>query len=206
VPVNVKQSAVERSPYPRWRRAAWMAAGVFILGLVVAACGDSPSTPSAAKRSTTTTGAGSAPGGGAKGSGLLAYSSCMRSHGVPDYPDPAATGGIPKAAAVSAIQAVSSATSQAAQNACEHFAAGESLSGQQIQTITTQQQQDYLNAAACMRTHGLPAFPEPVFSNGHVEFPMLQHLVDLNSPEFKAAYQSCKKLIPPGLPYSGSSG
>ena len=187
-----------------------MAVGLLAVGATAAACGSSPSTPSAAKGSTTThaktttTNAGSATGGDTKGSGLLAYTSCMRSHGVPNFPDPSSSGGIPKPAAVSALQAVSSSQAQAASAACAHLAAGESLSGQKIQTITTQEQQDYLKAAACMRSHGITTFPEPVFSDGQVEFPMLQHLVDLTSPQFKQAYDICKSDIPPGLPGNGA--
>jgi hypothetical protein len=194
----------------RLRGVAFVAVGLLAVGGTVAACGSSPSTPSAARSSTTTTNAkttttnADSSTSGTQGSGLLAYSSCMRSHGVPNFPDPASSGGIPKPAAVSALQAVSNAQAQAAETTCQHFAAGESLAGQKIQTITTQEQQDYLKAATCMRSHGITTFPEPVFSNGQVEFPMLQHLVDLNSPQFKEAYDICKKDIPPGLPGNGA--
>ena len=193
----------------RLRGLAFVAVGLLAAGGTVAACGRSPSTPGAAGGVTTTnpktnTTNASSSTGGTQGSGLLAYSSCMRSHGVPNFPDPASSGGIPKPAAVSALHAVSNAQADAAETACQHFAAGESLAGQKVQTITTRQQQDYLKAAACMRSHGITTFPEPVFSNGQVEFPMLEHLVDLNSPQFKAAYDVCKGDIPPGLPGNGA--
>jgi hypothetical protein len=178
---------------------ALITAGILAAGVAVAACGGGPSTPGAGTGPAATAASPSADGS----TGLLAYSSCMRSHGVPNFPDPASSGGIPKETGPQL--GVSDSQLQAAQNACLHLIPpGQSLSGQPIQTITAQQQQYYLKAAACMRSHGITNFPEPVFQNGQVEFPLLSHLVDLNSPQFAQAYHVCDKLIPPGLPDSGS--
>jgi hypothetical protein len=178
----------------RLRRAALWTAGIVAAGIAIAACGSSP--PDAASPSAH---------GGTPATGLLAYASCMRSHGVPDFPDPASSGGIPKETGQQL--GVSDSELNAAQNACQHvIPAGQSLSGQASQTITVQQQQDYLKVAACMRSHGFSDFPEPSFSAGQVEFPQLQHLVDVNSPQFTQAYHICQKLVPAGLPFSGSGG
>jgi hypothetical protein len=181
---------------------ALMTAAILAVGVAVTACGGGPSMPGGAAGSSTAGGSPSADGS----SRLLAYSSCMRSHGVPNFPDPASSGGIPKTAAISAETAVSNSQVRAAQNACQHLITGESLSGQPIQTITVQQQQYYLKAAACMRSHGITNFPEPVFPNGQVELPRLRRLVDVKSLRFTEAFLSCHKLIPSGLPYSGSGG
>jgi hypothetical protein len=129
----------------------------------------------------------------------------MRSHGVPNFPDPTAGGGIPKPAVVSAFQAVGNAQAQAAQNACNHLVPAGGLSGQATQSITAHDQQDYLNAAACMRSHGITHFPDPVFSGGNVSFP-IPSSINQNSPEVIQALQICRKLIPAGLPDSGSGG
>jgi hypothetical protein len=197
---NIPQEAdLEPRRRPRLRRPALITAGILAAGIAVAACSGGSSTPGGATGSPATA-AGASAGGT---TGLLAYSSCMRSHGVPTFPDPTSSGGIPKETGQQL--GVSLSQLQAAGDACQHLIPpGESLSGQQIQTITAQQQQYYLKAAACMRSHGISNFPEPVFQNGQVEFPMLQHLVDLNSPQFTQAYHVCQKLIPPGLPDSGS--
>jgi hypothetical protein len=180
--------------------------GFFAFGLSIAACGNGPSTPRATNDSTTTarsSASDSSTGDSSQGSGLLAYTSCMRSHGVPSFPDPSSTGAIPKETGQQL--GVSQSQLQTASNDCQHLIpAGENLGGQHIQTITTQQQQDYLNASACMRSHGITSFPEPSFQGGQVEFPMLEHLVDLSSPQFKQAYDICKKDIPPGLPGNGA--
>jgi hypothetical protein len=188
---------------PRLRSAALVTAGILAVGVAVAACGGGPSTPSAATGSTTTTPASSSAGGKTDSTGLVAYSSCMRSHGVPNFPDPASSGGIPKAGVISAEGAVSSAQVNAASNACEHLLpAGGSLSGQPSQTITAQDEQDYLKAAACLRSHGITNFPDPTFSDGTVHFD-IPASIDTHSTQFTQAQQICQKLIPAGLPGSG---
>jgi hypothetical protein len=88
-----------------------------VAGFGLAACGG-PSTPGVATGSTTTTStaASSSAHGSTGASGLLAYSSCMRSHGVPNFPDPTSNGGIPKETAQQL--GVSQAQVQAAQSDC----------------------------------------------------------------------------------------
>lgn len=129
----------------------------------------------------------------------------MRSHGVPNFPDPNSNGGIPKQGVVSALRAVGSSQAQAAQNACNHLQPAGGLSGQPSQTITAQDQHYYLSAAACIRSHGFPTFPDPVFSGGSVSFP-IPSSIDTNSTQFTQAKQTCEKLIPAGLPGSSGSG
>jgi hypothetical protein len=58
-----------------------------VLVLLAAACSDGPSS----------TGSGGSSAGGSAGSpSAIAYSSCMRSQGVPNYPDPDSSGQLPK--------------------------------------------------------------------------------------------------------------
>ncbi len=74
-----------------------------------------------------------------------------------------------------------------------------------VQTITPAEQADYLRAAACIRSHGVPDFPDPVFDNVgdgvHFNIPSS---INPNSPQAKSAVTTCQKLIPKGLPDSGS--
>ena len=69
-----------RPPWIRRARAAAAITAMAAAALLAAACGGSPSS----------TGAGGSPnaGGSANSTSAVAYASCMRSHGVPDYPDP----------------------------------------------------------------------------------------------------------------------
>lgn len=185
---------------PRWRGVA--AATGWTLAVVVAAagCGGAPSTPGVAMSPTATNAAGPSAGNSADATGLVAYSSCMRSHGVPAFPDPVSSGGIPKDAVVSAFQAVSSSRASAATNACRSLLpVGGSLSGQPVQTITAQDRPDYLKAAACMRLHGFPGFPDPTFENESVQV-AIPPSIDQNSSRFRSAATLCTKLIPAGLP------
>jgi hypothetical protein len=68
-------------------------------------------------------------------------------------------------------------------------------------TITPADRLDYVNAAACMRSHGVPGFPDPTFENNIVTFNIPPN-IDPNSSQAKTAEAICAKLIPPGLPYS----
>src|ERR1700733_2624865 len=64
--------------------------------------------------------------------GALAYARCMRSNGVPNFPDPTGSGGANKTAIVSALKAVSNSRDQAAQTACIHVNGGSPGTGQSV--------------------------------------------------------------------------
>jgi hypothetical protein len=160
--------------------------------LLVAACSGSPSS----------TGSGGSPNaGGSANSQALAYSRCVRSHGVPDFPDPDSNGQIPKEAVVPALRGVSESRAKAATNACANL----NPAGQGGPTLTAQEQQDYLKAAACMRSHGVTNFPDPTFPGGRVNL-SIPSSIDTKSRQFTQAAQTCTKLIPAGLPYSRPGG
>jgi hypothetical protein len=187
----------------RLRRAALPAAGILAVGVVLAACGG-PSTPGVATGSTTTsTSAASSSTGGTQGTGLLAYATCMRSHGIANFPEPGGSGGFNKRLIVSALESVSAATATRAQNDCSHvLPPGEDLGGQTLKPVTVQDQRYYLRAVACMRTHGFPTFPDPIFSGGGVSLPPMPS-INTQSSQYTQAQQLCTQLIPKGLPDSG---
>jgi len=74
----------------------------------------------------------------------------------------------------------------------------------QTPQITPADRGDYLTAAECMRSHGVPDFPDPTFGNNTVTFNVPKN-IDPNSSQAKGAVATCSKLIPPGLPYSNRS-
>jgi len=180
-----------RRPWPRLARPAAVIT-VMAAALLAAACGGSPSS----------TGSGGSPNaGGSANSQALAYSRCVRSHGVPDFPDPGSNGQIPKEAVVRALRGLSDSRAMAATNACANL----NPAGQGGPTLTAQEQQDYLKAAACMRSHGITSFPDPTFPGGRVNL-SIPSGIDTKSREFTQAAHTCTKLIPAGLPYSRPGG
>ena len=126
----------------------------------------------------------------------------MRSHGVANFPDPGGNGGIPKEGVIRA-KAVSNSQVEAAQNDCRLLLpAGGSLSGQASQPVTAQDQQDYLKAAGCMRSHGISNFPDPTFSNGTVRFNEPSG-IDTQSTQFTRAQRPAESSSPRGSPIAG---
>jgi hypothetical protein len=163
------------------------------LALLTAACSGSPS----AKGSPSSTGTGGA--SSAFVSHELTFARCVRAHGVPNFPDPqpSSNGKFPGSSAqqLGVSESVLRTVSRACQNL---FPAGQA-------PLTVHERQDYLTAAACMRAHGIANFPDPAFSGGGVHFPIPSG-VDTRSERFAQARQTCARLIPAGLPYSGSGG
>jgi hypothetical protein len=174
---------------------------VIMAGLVVlvAGCGAGPAHGVASIGSTTSTTSAAAPAGrpapAVLGAKLQKYSSCMRSHGVANFPDPIISGNGVSLQITPGI--AGSPQFAAAQAACRSLLPGRP----QGANFTTQQQTDYLKAAECMRSHGLTGFPDPTFSGGQVGF-NLPSGMDANSTPFRRARVICEKLIPQGLPYS----
>jgi len=119
----------------------------------------------------------------------------MRSHGVPSFPDPNGNGQIPKQEIIQL--GVSGPRLEAAQSACMKLWPYQPPSqAQQRQQLTS-----YLKFARCMRSHGVPGFPDPtVGSGGRVEFPISisKDGFDPHSPQILAKAHECKHVLPPG--------
>jgi hypothetical protein len=178
---------------PRRVRAA---AVIVVLATALPAAACSSGGPSSA-------GASGSPqaGGSANSSSGLAYSRCVRAHGVPGFPDPGSGGQLSKQAVVAALRAVSDSRAAAATGACARL----NPAGQENPVLTAQDQQDYLRAVACMRSHGITGFPDPTFPGGHLDL-QIPASIDTTSRQFTQAARTCTKLIPAGLPHSSGSG
>jgi hypothetical protein len=156
---------------------------------------------------TSSTAAGSSGGSGSSsspGSQAVAYSACVRAHGVPNFPDPKiSTHGNGVSVAIAINPSISSNPHfKSAQQACRKLQPGGGPGGEGNHQITPQEQSQYLKAAACIRSHGVPNFPDPTFSGSgvHIEHQGLNE----RSPAFKAAVHACESLIPGGV--HGGSG
>ena len=204
---------VARRAGSRARRRAVSGAAALLAGAaLIAGCGGGgPTNGSVASlgshssRSDTSTGSARASEGheASPGSQAIAYSACMHQHGVPDFPEPQVS---EHGSEVSVKIAVPAGVGhnprfESAQAACRKLLPG-GEPGQQTALTPTQQEQ-YLKAAACIRAHGVPNFPDPTFSGGgvHIEHRALNE----HSPAFKAAVHACESLIPGGV-HGGGSG
>lgn len=157
--------------------------GLAAVGCIVAlsACG------SAAYNSAATTNASSA---------ALTLSECMHAHGIKSFPDPMnGPGGSGLALSTSPGSSTliadgitfSGPAFQAAEKACAKLLPG---GGAPPPPPTAQQKQKALEFAACMRTHGVPDFPDPTFSTrGGAKLPPAG--VDPGSPAFQHAARAC---------------
>jgi hypothetical protein len=166
-------------------------------GVLAAGCGGAGSAGVASVASPPTAGTTTVENGAL--AGTLAFARCMRSHGIPNFPDPAANGAFDK----SKLQqlGVSVGRMRAIEDSACNYVFENGGAGQ---TITPADRGDYIKAAACMRSHGFPAFPDPTFQNNHVET-NIPSSTDQDASRFKSAAAICTKLIPAGLPYSRSS-
>jgi hypothetical protein len=174
---------------------------VAALSLLVAGCGGGGSRGVARIASSTTVSTTAATTTVQTGSlaGALAFARCMRSHGIPNWPDPRSDGRFDK----SKLRQLGLSVSRVREiedRSCNYV-----FHGGHAQTITPADRADYLRAAACIRRHGFPDFPDPIFQNGSVRF-NIPSSIDPNSPQVKSAEATCVKLIPAGLPYSRSDG
>jgi len=123
----------------------------------------------------------------------LAFSRCMRSHGVPSFPDPTA-GRIPKETPLQL--GVSSSQLQSAESACISLLPSGS-SGPSPAELQ-QSWSDLTNFARCMRSHGVPNWPDPTRYPTHPERPTfdLQPVgIDPNSPQISTEIHECQPLL-----------
>ena len=104
-------------------------------------------------------GGGPSPSLAASGqSELVAYSHCMRSHGVPTFPEPVAGQGIGKARIV---QLAGSPQFSVASSACQHLLPEDGLGPQTTPMPTRTRLADGLAFSRCLRDHGFSDFPDP---------------------------------------------
>src|SRR5882757_8526973 len=159
-----------RLPRPAWPRAAGTATAIIATAILalLAACTGSPSPAGGSPTEEGLTGTPSAVG----------YSQCMRSHGVPNFPDPNGSGEIPKATAQQL--GVSSAQYQTAQTACAHLLPN---SGEASQAEIAQMMSGMRGFAHCMRSHAVSNWPDPSTDNAGYPIFYLHNKIDANSPE-----------------------
>ena len=117
---------------------------------------------------------------------LTAYSRCMRSHGVTDFPDPTSGQGIPKDKIP-----VWNTKLPAASKACVHLMPTSGLGPQVTAQQTQSKMADVIAFARCVRRHGFARFPDPT-STGQITHQMLANAgINLHQPAVQQAADAC---------------
>jgi hypothetical protein len=117
-----------------------------------------------------------------------AFSACMRSHGVPAFPDPDSSGTIHVPESVDDRLP----TVRAAYRACRNLAPSQgSITGQG----NVMRQDQLLAFARCMRSHRVPNFPDPQVVNGHIADMHAAGQIDPSSPIVTAAMAACRSTL-----------
>jgi hypothetical protein len=190
----------------RKRRPSVALVLVGLIALVGAGCGSNTASGTASTGGSTGSGARSA--SASNGANTQAttkqekaekFAECVRAHGVPHFPDADATGNFGNFGVD-----VSGATFTAAVNACKALQPPGSLSSHRSAT----QQSAALRFAACVRTNGVPDFPDPI--NGQ---PLINtyHIPSSNKPGgmsiLNAATHKCGSVLgPDARTQGGGSG
>jgi hypothetical protein len=177
-----------------WPRLAAAPVTLALVCLLAAACGGG-SSPSAVK----TTATGSAPsdggsdssgGGAGRQQAALVYAKCMRSHGVKDFPDPDSSGNFNVSSEPTSSQEAD------ANQTCNHLLdVGTQLSAAQTQRTLA----NLLKYSQCMRSHGVPNFPDPQTTTGGVGVPggFTFDTANRNLNQKGAVYQAAAKTCEP---------
>jgi hypothetical protein len=179
--MNPKASSAETHLARRARTAAAVFVTAAMAVLAVACTGSSKSAGVAGLASSTRLGGSPSAGGSSTAASALAYSSCMRSHGVLNYPDPASDGQLPKGDAQAF--GVSTAQYQAAQTTCQPLLPKNDsasltqclLTGDCPPDVVQQALNEGRTFAQCMRNHGVQNWPDPTIdSTGRPSFQVVR--------------------------------
>jgi hypothetical protein len=197
-----------------------------VFALIVAGCGGgsspqvasvaSPAAPAPTTPTTTTQPGSGLAGGGSTGGprggngnatviavGNAAqgakFAACMRSHGLPNFPDPDAQGNIQFGSAEGIDPR--SPKFRSALTPCRtllpHL-------GPPTAAQLAQVEEQLLAFAKCMRARGIADFPDP--SGAGLPLTRPHGDLDPNSPRFQADYRACKNHLPAGLPGKALGG
>jgi hypothetical protein len=129
---------------------------------------------------------------GGNESQLLAYSHCMQTHGVPNFPDPNGQG------VIQGSGNMDSPSAQAARSDCRHLLPH---GGTPTPAQAAQAAAQALKFTQCMRRHGIADFPDPKISGGGAEISIslgAGKSSDLNpqNSQFQAAQKACQGFTP----------
>jgi hypothetical protein len=192
--------AIQTRRLPRW--AAVIAGTLVGIALVASACGGASAPNSVAHlgNSAPTTTAPPAGGSGAFPNlqqmyeADLVYAGCMRSHGDARFPDPVLVNNGQEHGLTMADVDQNSPQFISANNDCKHLLPNDGNGPSQAQLA--QMMTRALKYSQCMRSHGLPNFPDPTESPNGISLRL--DGIDPNSAPFRSAQSACRSLSPGG--------
>jgi hypothetical protein len=178
----------------RWVGSTVAFAGLASLAVVAFGCGGgSPASAHVASSTTAVT----------QGNNDLRYSHCIRSHGVPNYPDPSKNGNLPKGGAQTF--GASSSQYEAAEQSCRNLLpTGGSASlvqclmtGDCPPSVVQPALTEGRKFAQCMRAHGVTNWPDPsVDSLGRPSFQVTRASISIDatrSPRMLSKIGDCQR-------------
>jgi hypothetical protein len=198
---RIDPQPLTRSPHARLLAVATLISGVLVAGCAGGSRSATVVVVGGATAPASTTASASRPSG--VGGPGLAFAKCMRSHGVPNFPDPTAGG---HGFQVSPRLDLSSPAFKAAKATCQRFLPV--LGGPGGPQFSEQSLVNVRKVAVCMRRHGIPQFPDPSTSrrstfamSGAREitdfdgvFLVFPSTLDMQSPAYMQAAAACGTL------------
>jgi hypothetical protein len=184
-----------RRHHRRPLRARATVAALIAVGALLAGCGRGGSNHGVASVSTSSASSSHPSSPSTTYEQALAYANCVRSHGVPLWPDPDSSGVFDKSKLTPSQLGVSSSKAGAAAHACRTLLP--TYSATQRSQVLAQA----LRFSRCMRAHGSTNFPDPE-SNGAIRIPDAIE----SSPVYLAALHFCIHeygVPPPPAPAGG---
>lgn len=184
--------SLRRRGLPVAARVVVAAAAATALVVLAAACGGSAGGQAAQLGSTAATNGAVSSAGASQKSGLLAFAACMRSNGVPNFPDPSSSGVLPKRQV--AQLAAGSPRFVPAHKACEHLLPN---GGQPTPAQVQQAWKDMRSFARCMRAHGVPNWPDPTVTSARDNRPFFNvpASIDPNAPQIGSTISACQRVM-----------
>jgi hypothetical protein len=162
--------------------------------VIAAACSSSPKSPGVVGEGSPNSTPAAASGGPQSPGALaemMAYSRCMRGHGIVDFPDPTPNPGGPggsfswSGTGKNDDLDPNNARYQAANKACEPLLPD----GGQVRAPSAKLLAEEVRMAACMRSRGVPNFPDP---DGQGAFELGD--VNRSTAQYRAAFTNCQSL------------
>jgi hypothetical protein len=150
--------------------AITVAATAMVLAVVACSSSSPGSTPDAGSSPVTT-------------AQLVKFAQCMRAHAIKNFPDPV-NGAFSFSVVGPHSVDPSSPAFQAAKAACVHLVPGEA----QRLAVTAQDLAAGDKLAACMRSHGFPAFPDPTSQNVFD----VPKSINIALPGYQSAFSTCQ--------------